>query len=55
MRFVLILLFNCGLCWSLQAKTYMIGVEQLDYYPHYDFKSAQPKGYFFDLIQLYSQ
>lgn len=55
MRFVLILLFNCGLCWSLQAKTYVIGIEQLDYYPHYDFKSAQPRGYFFDLIQLYSQ
>jgi polar amino acid transport system substrate-binding protein len=56
MRVVLTLL--CG--WilssgSVQAKSYVIGIEQLDYYPHYDFKSAQPRGYFFDLMQLYSQ
>jgi len=37
------------------AADYVIGIEQLDYYPHYDFKSAQPRGYFYDLIQLYSQ
>ncbi|MBY0419149.1 MAG: hypothetical protein K2W88_13955 [Pararheinheimera sp.] len=55
MRVVLMLLF-CGFsCWTLQAKTYVVGIEQLDYYPHYDFKSAQPRGYFFDLMQLYSQ
>ncbi len=55
MRVVLILLFSGYFCCSLQAKTYVIGIEQLDYYPHYDFKSAQPRGYFFDLIQLYSK
>lgn len=55
MRFVLMLLLSSCLCGSLQAKTYVIGIEQLDYYPHYDFKSAQPRGYFFDLIQLYSK
>jgi polar amino acid transport system substrate-binding protein len=55
MRFVLTMLCGFCLCWSLQAKTYVIGIEQLDYYPHYDFKSAQPRGYFFDLMQLYSQ
>lgn len=56
MRVVLMLLFSClSFFWgSVQAKTYVIGIEQLDYYPHYDFKSAQPRGYFVDLIQLYS-
>lgn len=55
MRLALVLLFGGCFCWSLQAKTYVIGIEQLDYYPHYDFLSPQPRGYFFDLIQLYSQ
>jgi polar amino acid transport system substrate-binding protein len=55
MRVVLVLLFSGIFCWSLQAKTYVIGIEQLDYYPHYDFKSGSPRGYFFDLIQLYSK
>lgn len=55
MRVVLMLCLGCCLSWSVQAKVYVIGIEQLDYYPHYDFKSAQPRGYFFDLIQLYSQ
>lgn len=55
MRAVLMLCWCCCISWSLQAKVYVIGIEQLDYYPHYDFKSAQPRGYFFDLIQLYSQ
>lgn len=48
-------LFCCSFSWGLHAKSYIIGIEQLDYYPHYDFKSAQPRGYFFDLIGLYSQ
>lgn len=51
---LLIWLWSCCCSWTVQAKTYVIGIEQLDYYPHYDFKSAQPRGYFFDLIQLYS-
>lgn len=46
MRLVLMLLFSSCFCWSLQAKTYVIGIEQLDYYPHYDFLSPQPRGYF---------
>lgn len=56
MRVVLIWLCCClnFFCGSVQATTYVIGIEQLDYYPHYDFKSVQPRGYFFDLIQLYS-
>lgn len=56
MRVVLMLLWSClsFFCGTVQAKTYVIGIEQLDYYPHYDFKSVQPRGYFVDLIQLYS-
>ncbi|WP_337880352.1 transporter substrate-binding domain-containing protein [Rheinheimera sp.] len=56
MRLTLVLTLFC-LCLSAAAvaKEYLIGIEQLDYYPHYDFKSAQPRGYIYDLIQLYSQ
>ena len=42
---------------SLQAKqtTYVIGIEDINYYPHYDFTGDQPRGYFYDLMQLFSQ
>ncbi len=53
----------CLLLWfsivgfPLQAKqpTYVIGIEDINYYPHYDFTAAQPRGYFYDLMQLFSQ
>lgn len=55
MRVLFILLFSGVFSGCLHAKPYVIGIEQLDYYPHYDFKSDPPRGYFFDLIQLYSK
>jgi hypothetical protein len=39
----------------LRADSYVIGIEQIDYYPHYDFSKNQQRGYFFDLIQLFSE
>jgi polar amino acid transport system substrate-binding protein len=38
----------------LRADSFVIGIEQIDYYPHYDFSQRQKRGYFFDLIQLFS-
>ena len=38
-----------------RAESYVIGIEQIDYYPHYDFSKNQQRGYFFDLIQLFSE
>ena len=56
MRCKLVLTVFCLLFTAVAAaKEYRIGIEQLNYYPHYDFKSAQPRGYIYDLIQLYSQ
>jgi hypothetical protein len=55
---VVVMLLTCCLSFfsgATVAKSYVIGIEQLDYYPHYDFSSDHPRGYFFDLIQLYSQ
>ncbi len=40
---------------SLRAESYVIGIEHIDYYPHYDFSKRQQRGYFFDLIQLFSE
>lgn len=39
----------------LRAENYVIGIEQIDYYPHYDFSRRQQRGYFVDLIQLFSE
>lgn len=39
----------------LRAESYIIGIEQIDYYPHYDFSHRQQRGYFVDLIKLFSE
>lgn len=39
----------------VRADSYVIGIEQIDYYPHYDFSKRQRRGYFVDLIQLFSE
>lgn len=40
---------------SLHAKEIVVGIEDINYYPHYDFSGAQPRGYFFELMRLFSQ
>lgn len=37
------------------AKEYVVGIENIDYYPHYDFASAEPRGYFYELMTLFSK
>ena len=48
----MLVLFSAG---TIRADSYIIGIEQIDYYPHYDFSKRQQRGYFFDLIQLFSK
>ena len=48
-------LLSLGLfCSALHAADYLIGIEQINYYPHYDFSKGQKRGYIVDLIQLFS-
>ncbi len=53
--------FVTVLCWCssgvLAAGTtkVRVGVEQIDYYPHFDFSSATPRGYFYELMQLFAK
>jgi len=49
---LLLVVFLSG---PLRADRYVIGIEQIDYYPHYDFSKRQQRGYFVDLIQLFSE
>jgi ABC-type amino acid transport substrate-binding protein len=49
---LMLLAFSAG---AIRADNYVIGIEQIDYYPHYDFSKRQQRGYFFDLIQLFSE
>lgn len=49
---LLILMLFPGL---LRADNYVIGIEQIDFYPHYDFSHRQKRGYFVDLIELFSE
>jgi len=47
------------LCWSAlvgaEPRQLVIGIEQIDYYPHYDFSAGQQRGYFYDLMQLFGK
>lgn len=40
---------------SSRAESYVIGIEHINYYPHYDFSQRQQRGYFVDLIKLFSE
>ena len=44
----------CSYTTLSQAASYVIGIEEIDYYPHYDFSRGQERGYFVDLIRLFS-
>jgi len=37
------------------GKTYTIGVESVNHYPHYDFTQNEPRGYLVDLIQEFAR
>lgn len=47
------------LSWSAlvaaEPRTIVVGIEQIDYYPHYDFSAGQQRGYFYDLMQLFAK
>lgn len=47
------------LCWSALTKAeprqIVVGIEQIDYYPHYDFSPGQQRGFFYDLMQLFGK
>ncbi len=40
---------------SAYSKEYIVGIEDINYYPHYDFSSDEPRGYFFELMNLFTQ
>lgn len=37
------------------AKELVVGIQQLDYFPHFDFSANQRRGYFYDLMQLFGR
>lgn len=47
------------LCWSAFAgavpQSIVVGIEQIDYYPHYDFSAGKRRGFFYDLMQLFGK
>lgn len=36
------------------AKEFKVGVENINYYPHYDFTSGKKSGYIYELLELFS-
>ena len=38
-----------------QAKTYTIGVEAVNHFPHYDFNSGEPRGYLVEVINKFAE
>ncbi len=47
------------LCWSAllsaEPRQIVVGIEQIDYYPHFDFSPGQQRGFFYDLMQLFGK
>jgi len=38
-----------------EPRQVVVGIEQIDYYPHYDFSAGQQRGYFYDVMQLFGK
>lgn len=38
-----------------QPPVVRVGIQEIDYYPHFDFSSQPPRGYFYELMQLFAQ
>lgn len=37
-----------------KMRTVRVGIQNIDYYPHFDFSNEAPKGYFYELMQLFA-
>jgi len=53
MKSILILL-AAFFTYQANAKEFTIGVENINYYPHYDFSVGKKSGYIYDLLELFS-
>lgn len=41
--------------WSQESNKFSIGIQDMDYYPYYSFRSGIPEGYFFELMDAFSE
>jgi len=48
---ILLLTFHINVAY---AKEFKVGVENINYYPHYDFTNGKKSGYIYDLLELFS-
>jgi ABC-type amino acid transport substrate-binding protein len=39
----------------VQQQVVRVGIQEIDYYPHFDFSSQPPRGYFYELMRLFAQ
>ena len=44
-----------SLSFFTHAKTYTVGVEAVNHFPHYDFTGAEPRGYLVDVINKFAK
>lgn len=54
MRVLIVLLLSCCCVLPLHAASLRICVQNIDYYPHYDFSTQPGRGYAADLFALFS-
>ena len=54
LRPILLLLFTCSLLPASHAGQYVIGVEQLDYYPIYEGKGHEYRGFARELLDMFA-
>ncbi len=51
--FITVLLF--ALSFTLGAKTYVVGAQDIQYYPHYDFSKPEDKGLAWAILQVFAK
>ncbi len=45
----------CLIASATQAKTYVVGVEDVNLYPFYDFNKTKPRGYLVEIIEAFAK
>lgn len=49
-----VLLLISGFACATGAKPLTVGIQNIHYYPHYDFSGQQASGYIYDLLELFA-
>ncbi len=52
---LLLMILAVSVGFQVQAKTYTVGVEAVNHFPHYDFNGEKPRGYLVEVINKFAK